>query len=107
MRAIGSRPSSFDVAWVGFALLNLVAMALWPRGETIPFHLIWFTLTVLYGFRVWPLPTTGGILAVLGIATGYLILRDAMNGDQEWGELFEIPLMSLMFLAMVWHARRR
>jgi signal transduction histidine kinase len=24
-----------------------------------------------------------------------------------WGELFEVPLMSAMFLAMVWHARRR
>ena len=30
-----------------------------------------------------------------------------MNGTQQWGELFEVPLMSAMFLAMVWHARRR
>ena len=39
--------------------------------------------------------------------TGALILSDAFSGDQLWGELFEVPLMSAMFLAMVWHARRR
>jgi len=39
--------------------------------------------------------------------TGSLILGDAFSGDQLWGELFEVPLMSAMFLAMVWHARRR
>ena len=35
------------------------------------------------------------------------ILADAFAGSQLWGELFEVPLMSAMFLAMVWHARRR
>jgi len=107
MRAIASRPRAVDLAWAAFALLNLGAMAAWPRWETIPFHLIWFTLTLLYGFRVWALRATGAVLGVLGVATGVLIFHDALAGDQEWGELFEIPLMSLMFLAMVWHARRR
>jgi signal transduction histidine kinase len=41
------------------------------------------------------------------VATGASILADAFDGIQEWGELFEVPLMSAMFLAMVWHARRR
>ena len=30
-----------------------------------------------------------------------------VRGIQLWGELFEVPLMSAMFLAMVWHAQRR
>jgi signal transduction histidine kinase len=34
-------------------------------------------------------------------------MLDAFEGLQLWGELFEVPLMSAMFLAMVWHARRR
>jgi signal transduction histidine kinase len=46
------------------------------------------------------------LLAVVAV-TGGLILSDAFSGDQLWGELFEVPLMSAMFLAMVWHARRR
>ena len=42
-----------------------------------------------------------------GDRTGASILADAFDGLQLWGELFEVPLMSAMFLAMVWHARRR
>jgi signal transduction histidine kinase len=30
-----------------------------------------------------------------------------MRGNQGWDETTEVPLMALMFLAMVWHARRR
>ncbi|MEA2312904.1 MAG: two-component system, OmpR family, sensor kinase [Solirubrobacteraceae bacterium] len=100
------RPDPLDAAWLAFALLNVVAMLLWPNWETIPFHLIWFSLTVLYGFRVWALTPTFLVLAGQGLVTGLLIASDASNGTQEWGELFEVPLMSAMFLAMVWHARR-
>jgi signal transduction histidine kinase len=107
MRATGLRRlDRLEVAWVAFALLNVGAMLAWPTWETIPFHLIWFSLTLLYGFRVWALKPTYIVLTVQGIVTGLLITDDAMSGTQEWGELFEVPLMSAMFLAMVWHARR-
>ena len=106
MRGTASRLKAIDVLWFTYALVNLGAMLLWPRWETIPFHLIWFSLTVLYGFRVWGLRTTYAVLLVQGLVTGLLISNDAHHGTQEWGELFEVPLMSAMFLAMVWHARR-
>jgi signal transduction histidine kinase len=96
-----------EVAWLAFAAANLVAMALWPSWETIPFHFIWISLTLVYGFRVWDPRPTGIVLALVIAGTGALILGDAFSGDQLWGELFEVPLMSAMFLAMVWHARRR
>ena len=54
MRGTGlPRPSRLEVAWGAFAVANLVAMALWEPWETIPFHFIWVSLTLLYGFRVW------------------------------------------------------
>jgi signal transduction histidine kinase len=107
MRVIGSRrPNPLDAGWFAFALVNVSAMLLWPEWETIPFHLIWFSLTVLYGFRVWAMRPTYVVLTAQGLVTGLLIAEDASNGSQEWGELFEVPLMSAMFLAMVWHARR-
>src|ERR671934_1256346 len=96
-----------EVAWFSFAAANLVAMARWPSWETIPFHFIWISLTLVYGFRVWEPAPTGVVLGVVIAATGSLILADAFSGEQLWGELFEVPLMSAMFLAMVWHARRR
>jgi len=96
-----------EVAWAAFAIANFVAMAVWPGWETIPFHFVWISLTLLYGFRVWRAAATYLTLLAVVTVTGALILNDAFSGDQLWGELFEVPLMSAMFLAMVWHARRR
>jgi signal transduction histidine kinase len=108
MSAIGLlRRSPVEVAWATFAAANLLAMALWREWETIPFHLIWISLTLVYGFRVWRPAATNLTLAAVVVSSGGLILQDAFAGEQLWGELFEVPLMSAMFLAMVWHARRR
>src|SRR5947199_10759105 len=101
------RHKRLEIAWVAFAAANLVAMRLWESWETIPFHFIWISLTLLYGFRVWRVVATYTVLALVVASTGTLILADAFSGSQLWGELFEVPLMSAMFLAMVWHARRR
>jgi len=108
MRAIDLlRRRPVELAWGAFAAANLVAMGRWPGWETIPFHFIWISLTLVYGFRVWRSAATALTLLVVVVATGTLILQDAFRGQQLWGELFEVPLMSAMFLAMVWHARRR
>jgi signal transduction histidine kinase len=108
MRVIGLlRHRSVEAAWAAFAIANLVGMRVWPGWETIPFHFIWISLTLVYGFRVWRSAATYLTLLAVVASTGALILDDAFSGDQLWGELFEVPLMSAMFLAMVWHARRR
>jgi signal transduction histidine kinase len=96
-----------ELLWLAFATINYVAMIAWPSWETIPFHFVWISLTLLYGFRVWPVRATLIVLACVMIATGISISLDAFEGIQLWGELFEVPLMAAMFLAMVWHARRR
>ncbi len=82
-------------------------MVLWPGWETIPFHFIWISLTLVFGFRVWRRSLTAFVLGGVIVGTGVAILVDAYEGIQLWGELFEVPLMTAMFLAMVWHARRR
>ena len=105
----GRPPGRFwlDLAWVGFALANLVAMALSPAWETVPFHLIWVSLTVLYGYRVWGLRVTVVLLTAVVASTGTLLLQDVVGHAQPADELVEVPLMGAMFLAMVWHAQRR
>jgi signal transduction histidine kinase len=96
-----------DVAWVLFSLVNLAAMLLIPTWETVPFHFIWVSLTVLYGFRVWRTrPTLTVLAAVMGM-TGLFIAIDYSRGAQPLDEITEVPLMAAMFVAMVWHARRR
>ncbi|MDE3132034.1 MAG: HAMP domain-containing histidine kinase, partial [Acidobacteriota bacterium] len=96
-----------EAAWVVFAAANYAAMIAFPSWETIPFHFVWISLTLLYGFRVWPIRPTLLVLGAVMVVTGASIGLDAFNGIQLWGELFEVPLMAAMFLAMVWHARRR
>jgi len=108
MRATGwLRRNSVEVLWGLFAIANWAAMIAWPAWETIPFHFVWISVTIVYGFRVWSPGVTAVILSAVILATGASILADAFAGIQLWGELFEVPLMSAMFLAMVWHARRR
>ncbi|HEX5247118.1 MAG TPA: HAMP domain-containing sensor histidine kinase [Gaiellaceae bacterium] len=108
MRATGwLQRNAVEVLWGLFAISNWLAMIAWPAWETIPFHFVWISVTIVYGFRVWSPGVTGFILSAVILATGASILTDAFDGIQLWGELFEVPLMSAMFLAMVWHARRR
>jgi two-component system OmpR family sensor kinase len=108
MRAIGwLRRNRLEAAWAAFAIANWAAMIAWPSWETIPFHFVWISLTIVYGIRTWSTRTMWSVLSVVILATGASILSDAFNGSQLWGELFEVPLMSAMFLAMVWHAQRR
>jgi signal transduction histidine kinase len=96
-----------ELLWLAFAAANYAAMIAFPSWETIPFHFVWISLTLLYGFRVWPARATLVVLGFVMAATGASIMADAFRGIQLWGELFEVPLMAAMFLAMVWHARRR
>jgi signal transduction histidine kinase len=96
-----------EVAWVAFALANLGAMWLLPTWETVPFHFIWVSLTLVYGFRVWNLERTGWVLTVVVATTGIVLIHEVSDSFQPPDELTEVPLMAAMFLAMVWHARRR
>ena len=102
-----ARRRNVELAWGVFAALNYAAMVAWPSWETIPFHFVWISITLLYGFRVWNPRPTLIVLACVMTLTGVSIGFDAFHGIQLWGELFEVPLMAAMFLAMVWHARRR
>jgi signal transduction histidine kinase len=94
-----------ELLWAIFAGANYAAMMAWPSWRRIPFHLVWISLTLLYGFRMWTMRVTLIVLTCVMAATAVSIGVDSMRDIKLWGELF--PLMAAMFLAMVWHARRR
>jgi signal transduction histidine kinase len=96
-----------DTIWAFFAMANLLGMLVFATWETVPFHFIWVSLTILYGFRVWPLKPTLSVLGAIIVMTSAVLIFDIARGTQPLDELTEVPLMSAMFLAMVWHARRR
>ena len=101
------RVAWIDVAWVLFSVVNLICILVFSRWETIPFHFIWISLTLLYGFRVWATRPTLWVLAVVMVATFAAIGWDVYQGAQSVDELNEVPLMAMMFWLMVWHAQRR
>jgi signal transduction histidine kinase len=102
-----SRVAWVDVAWVIFIVLSLIAMRLISGWQTVPFLIIWISLTVMYGFRLWRLGSAVLTVTLVTVATGGLIGWQVLRGQQDAEYLVEVPLLAIMFVAMVWHARRR
>jgi signal transduction histidine kinase len=96
-----------ELMWALFALANVEVMFMLDDWQTVPFHFIWVSLTILYGFRLWPPWPTALVLLVVMVTTGAALLHASLSHAHGIDELSEVPLMAAMFLAMVWHARRR
>jgi signal transduction histidine kinase len=109
MSGIGStlRRRWVEIAWGAFAAANVTAIFLMSQWETIPFHFVWVSLTLVYGFRHWRFRTTMLLLLVVIASTGAALAVSIARGHQGPDELAEVPLMAAMFLAMVWFAMRR
>ena len=101
------RPGLLDAAWAVFSGINLAAILAFPGWETIPFHVIWISFTLLYGFRTWATAPTLWVLGAVMATTAVGIGLDVMRGSEPVAELTEVPLMAAMFGAMVWHAQRK
>jgi two-component system OmpR family sensor kinase len=97
-----------ELAWGAFALANIVLMFFLADWETIPFHNVWVSLALLYCVRRWSPRLTAvmlsGVILVAGISLAYVV---AGPGDAGLDELAEVPMMSAMFLVIVWFAWRR
>jgi signal transduction histidine kinase len=96
-----------DIAWVAFVLLNLAAMQLITAWQTVPFLIIWISLTAIYGWRLWRLGSALATVLVITLTTGGLIGWQVLRGKQDGDYLAEVPLLALLFVVMVWHSQRR
>jgi two-component system OmpR family sensor kinase len=100
-------PVLLDIAWGVFSAANLLAILIFAGWETIPFHFIWISFTLLYGFRNWSTRPTAVLLILVMVTTAVGIGLDVYRSTEPAQELTEVPLMAAMFVAMVWHARRK
>src|ERR1700750_708736 len=96
-----------EIAWAVFAAANFVVLFWLLDYQTVPFHFVWVSLTMLYGFRVWAMRPTMLVLSGVCAASAVTMGAAVLHGNTGVDELTEIPLMGAMFVAMVWHARRR
>lgn len=93
--------------WALFALINVALMYVLPGSETIPFHFVWISLALVYGFTNWRTSWMVVALVAVVVSTGSIMVRHAQTGVIGWEEITEEPLMSAIFGVMVWHVRRR
>src|SRR5262245_37912698 len=96
-----------DLALFGFCCAMLYIMHVEAGEETIPYHFLFLSVAILYGFRVWPLIPTIAVILIITLATGLIMWDHYRGGWIDAPELAEIPLMPALLVAMVWHARRR
>jgi signal transduction histidine kinase len=94
-------------AWGVFASINVVLMYLLPGQETVPFHFVWISLALVYGFTTWRTSWMIIALVFVVVTTGYVLVHHAASGEIRWEESTEEPLMAAIFGVMVWHVYRR
>lgn len=97
----------WEIGWGLWAIGNLVWMEQTQDWISIPFHFIWVSFTLLYGFRAWRDGLTWTLAGFVVVSTGLLLADAWTDGTMSTDEMFEVPLMFGMFLAMMLHTRRR
>ncbi|MCW3815121.1 HAMP domain-containing histidine kinase [Micromonospora sp. DR5-3] len=93
--------------WALFAAVNVALMWFLPGQETVPFHLVWISLALVYGFTTWPLSWIVATLVAVTTTTGVILAHHAAAGEIRWEETAEEPLMAVIFIVMAWHVHRR
>jgi two-component system, OmpR family, sensor kinase len=93
--------------WALFAVCSQSLLFVVPDLETVAFHLVWISMAIVYGFQGWSTRRTAVVLSLVTLVTGTALGGFVAGGHAGWDELAEVPLMGLVFLAMVWHVRRR
>jgi signal transduction histidine kinase len=96
-----------ELGWIAWAGANLAVTVTLVNYETVPFHFVWISLTIMYGYRLWRLRSAFLAVVIVCIATGTTLGYVVVTGPQGPDELTEVPLMGLVFLATVWHVERR
>jgi signal transduction histidine kinase len=101
------RLNGVDVAWGLFVLAMSAQMWNDLNNLTWPYHLIWVSLSLLYGFRMWPPRVVIPIIVLIAVETALFFLAAYRQGLTSLDELTEIPLMPLLVAIGAWHAWRR
>ncbi|OLB80439.1 MAG: hypothetical protein AUI14_06795 [Actinobacteria bacterium 13_2_20CM_2_71_6] len=82
-------------------------MYLLPGQETVPFHFVWISLALVYGFTTWRTSWMVIALVAVVLTTGPVLVHHVAIGVIRWEECTEEPLMAAIFGVMVWHVHRR
>lgn len=97
-----------EVLWVVVSALSIATVYVLTQWETIPFHVVWVSLTLLCCFRLWSFRTTAAVLFVVTTVSGAALFHVVTSGgDAGYDELAEVPMMASIYAVAVWGAWRR
>jgi signal transduction histidine kinase len=97
-----------ELLWAAFVAVNLLIIARIANWETVPFHAVWVSLTLVFGVRLWSSRATILAAIVVTITSGAALLIAVQKpGGPGLDEMMEVPMMAAVFGGMVWHAHRR
>jgi two-component system OmpR family sensor kinase len=95
------------IAWGVTALICIVLMQLQPGEQAITLHVIWIGLALAHGFAGWRPIELAVMVAVMGAASGTILVRQAVYGLVDWSETAEVPLGAVLIAVVAWHMHRR
>ncbi len=109
-RAIAWAAVGIRAEWLlaGFCAVCLAGMIVLDASlAPIPFHFVYTAVVIVYGLRLWRL--RGAMFAALatGVATGGITVYNVITANEPAPELIEVPLMTMMVIATIWHVRSR
>jgi signal transduction histidine kinase len=96
-----------EALWLAFCAGNLLLLVTHPAVHMVPIHVVWVSLTLLYGFRLWRSALAAKLLGLVVVSSCAALSVAVVKSGEEWAELVELPLLTAMFGGMVWHAQRR
>src|SRR6185437_10215893 len=98
-----------EATWAAFAAGNLAWIVTMPSWSLLPWHFIWMSLLLLYGFgfRTWTRPLLWSLLTPVLAAIALLFADPAIRGLRPYDEVVEVPFMAALFAAMVLQSGRR
>ena len=103
--AQGYRAEWLLAAFCAFCLAGMLVLD--ATLAPIPFHFIYTAVVIVYGLRLWHI--RGAMFAAIatGVATGGITVYNVITADEPSPELIEVPLMTMMVIATIWHVRSR
>jgi hypothetical protein len=91
----------FSVAWVICAAINATLVFVMVGEETIPYHIIWASFVLMYGFWPWPRTLTWTVFGIITVVTGIPLVLHAQAGAIGWSEWSEIILMGVILALLI------
>ena len=100
-------PRLLMAAWLTTAVASIAAMPLYTGFETLPFHIALVVFVILYGLGLGEQRLTLPSLALFWLVSTVQFVLSAVNGNINWIETTELPLLAILMGMVMRNIQRR